>query len=62
MEKIKGYISAPFTPMHEDRSVNLDRIPEFADYYVRNGVDGAFICGTSGEGFLLTLEERKKVG
>ncbi len=61
MEKIKGYISAPFTPMHEDRSVNLDRIPEFADYYVRNGVDGAFICGTSGEGFLLTLEERKKV-
>ena len=61
MDKIKGFISAPFTPMHEDGSVNLPKIKEFADFYVRNGVDGAFICGTSGEGFLLSLDERKKV-
>ena len=51
MEKINGFISAPFTPMQNDGSVNLDKIPEYADYYVRNGVNGAFICGTSGEGF-----------
>ena len=61
MEKINGFISAPFTPMHEDGSVNLDKIPDYADYYVRNGVNGAFICGTSGEGFLLSTEERKGV-
>ena len=61
MDKIKGFISAPFTPMNDDRSVNLDIIQDYSDYYVRNGVDGAFICGTSGEGFLLSLEERKKV-
>jgi N-acetylneuraminate lyase len=61
MDKIKGFISAPFTPMHENGSVNLPKIKEFADFYVRNGVDGAFICGTSGEGFLLSLDERKKV-
>ena len=61
MDKIQGFISAPFTPMNDDRSVNLDKIPAFADFYVRYGVDGAFICGTSGEGFLLSLEERKKV-
>ena len=61
MEKINGFISAPFTPMQNDGSVNLDKIPEYADYYVRNGVNGAFICGTSGEGFLLSSEERKKV-
>jgi N-acetylneuraminate lyase len=61
MDKIKGFISAPFTPMHENGSVNLPKIKEFADFYVRNGVDGAFICGTSGEGFLLSQDERKKV-
>ncbi|MEE9461309.1 MAG: dihydrodipicolinate synthase family protein [Bacteroidales bacterium] len=61
MEKINGFISAPFTPMQNDGSVNLDIIPEYANYYVRNRVNGAFICGTSGEGFLLSSEERKKV-
>ena len=61
MDKIKGFISAPFTPMNDDGAVNLDIIQDYADYYVRNGVDGAFICGTSGEGFLLSMEERKKV-
>ena len=61
MEKINGFISAPFTPMNNDGSVNLDIIPEYAKYYIRNGVNGAFICGTSGEGFLLSSEERKKV-
>ena len=61
MEKINGFISAPFTPMLKDGSVNLDAIPDYADYYVRNGVDGAFICGTSGEGLLLSAEERKKI-
>ncbi len=61
MDKIKGFISAPFTPMHENGSVNLPMVKEFADFYVRNGVDGAFICGTSGEGFLLSQDERKKV-
>lgn len=61
MDKIKGFISAPFTPMHDDRSVNLLKIGDYANFYVRNGVDGAFICGTSGEGLLLSIEERKGV-
>jgi N-acetylneuraminate lyase len=61
MEKINGFISAPFTPMNHDRSLNLKIIPEYAAFYVRNGVNGAFICGTSGEGFLLSPEERKKI-
>jgi N-acetylneuraminate lyase len=61
MEKINGFIAAPFTPMLKDGTLNLDAIPDYADYYVRNKVDGAFVCGTSGEGFLLSREERKKL-
>jgi N-acetylneuraminate lyase len=54
-------IAAPFTPMRGDRSVNLDMIPRQARSLVANGVDGAFICGTTGEGFSLTTEERMQV-
>lgn len=61
MEKINGFIAAPFTPMNQDRSLNLELIQDYAKFYVRNRVDGAFICGTSGEGFLLSVDERMKV-
>ncbi len=58
MERINGYIAAPFTPMMENGELNLDLIPEYATYLKRNGLDGAFICGSTGEGALLTREER----
>lgn len=61
MRKINGFVAAPFTPMHPDGSLNTGLIPEYADFLKRNGLDGAFICGSSGEGALLTLEERKEV-
>ncbi len=61
MKKINGFIAAPFTPMNQDRSLNLELIQDYAKFYVRNRVDGAFICGTSGEGFLLSVDERMKV-
>ena len=61
MKKINGSIAAPFTPMHADGSINYDRIDTYADFLVRNQLDGAFICGSSGEGALLTIEERKKI-
>jgi N-acetylneuraminate lyase len=61
MKKINGSITAPFTPMHEDGSINYDRINDYAEFLVRNKLDGAFICGSSGEGALLTKEERMAV-
>ncbi|MBT6763918.1 MAG: N-acetylneuraminate lyase, partial [Prolixibacteraceae bacterium] len=61
MKKINGYVAAPFTPMKENGDINLDFIPEYADFLIRNGLDGAFICGSSGEGALLTREERMAV-
>ncbi len=58
MKHINGYIAAPFTPMHSNGDLNLDLIPAYADYLIRNGLDGAFVCGSTGEGALLTGEER----
>lgn len=61
MEKIKGLIDAPFTPFHEDGSLNLDPIPEYAALLARNGLKGVFINGSSGEGYMLTEEERMQL-
>ncbi len=61
MKKINGYIVAPFTPMYENGDLNLDLIPEYVKFVKRNGPDGVFVCGSTGEGALLTKEERKAV-
>ena len=61
MEKIKGLIDAPFTPFHEDGSFNLAPIPEYAALLARNGLKGVFINGSSGEGYMLTEEERMQL-
>jgi N-acetylneuraminate lyase len=58
MKKIEGYIAAPFTPMLNNGDLNLDLVPDYADYLLRNGLDGAFVCGSTGEGALLNREER----
>lgn len=61
MEKIHGLINAPFTPFHEDGSLNLEPIPAYAALLARNGLKGVFINGSSGEGYMLTEEERMQL-
>ena len=58
---LQGLIAAPFTPMHADGSLNLDIIPEYYQMLKSNGVTGAFICGSTGEGVSLTKDEKKLV-
>jgi N-acetylneuraminate lyase len=59
-QKTKGLIAAPLTPMRADGSLHLDAVDLYARWLHRNGVVGAFICGTTGEGMSLTLEERRQ--
>lgn len=61
MEKIIGLIDAPFTPFYADGSVNYEPIPAYAALLARNGLKGVFINGSSGEGYMLTEEERMKL-
>ncbi len=61
MEKIKGLINAPFTPFTAEGEVNLAPIPAYAALLARNGLKGVFINGSSGEGYLLTEEERMRL-
>ncbi|MCI7274243.1 dihydrodipicolinate synthase family protein [bacterium] len=61
MEKIIGLIDAPFTPFDEQGNVNLAPIPTYAQLLARNGLKGVFINGSSGEGYMLTEDERKQL-
>ena len=60
-ERIEGLIAAPHTPMDAGGDVCLETIDRQADLLARNGVIGAFVCGTTGEGLSLTLDERRSL-
>ena len=60
-EKLKGLVAAPHTPMHPDGSIHLDQIEKQAALLREEGVAGAFICGTTGEGASLTSDERRQI-
>lgn len=58
IEKFEGLIAAPFTPMNGEGDIMLDIIPEYHDFLVKNGVVGAFINGSTGEGVSLSQKEK----
>lgn len=61
MDKITGLIDAPFTPFYENGEVNYGPIGKYASMLKKNGLKGAFINGSSGEGYMLTEDERMKL-
>lgn len=60
-EKIKGLIVAPFTPFDSKGEVDMGPIADYAAMLQKNGLIGVFINGSSGEGYMLTVEERMKL-
>ncbi len=59
---IKGALAAAVTPFR-DGGAELDEAAfgPLADFLVAGGLDGILAMGTTGEGILLSLEERKRV-
>lgn len=58
---IPGLVAAPFTPFRPDGELALDVVPLQARALSANGVLGAFVCGTTGEGSSMTNDERQRV-
>lgn len=61
INKINGLLVAPFTPFDNKGEVNLSPIEDYAHLLKKNGLVGAFINGSSGEGYLLTVKERMQL-
>src|SRR5699024_12627777 len=54
-------MAAISTPMHADESLHTERLSALVDSYIARGVEGIYCCGSSGEGLLLSVEERQRV-
>ncbi len=59
--RFAGVYSALFTAYDEQGNVSPDRLRRLIDFQLERGLRGAFITGSTGEGLLLTDEERKRV-
>lgn len=54
-------LPAPFTPMHDDGSLNYSPIEALYQHYIQSGLKGIFLNGTTGECMSLSIAEREKL-
>ena len=60
--KLEGVISAILTPFTKNGAkVDYEKACALAIRLADQGVHGIFVCGTTGEGFLMTVEERMRL-
>ena len=56
--RFEGIIPAMLTPYGKDDEVNYDAVGEMASRLVEQGIGGLFVCGSTGEWFVLDQKER----
>ncbi len=59
--KYARLVAATFTPMKESGEVDLSLIAPMTEALLSRGVQGLYVCGSTGEGFSLSSAERKAV-
>jgi dihydrodipicolinate synthase/N-acetylneuraminate lyase len=58
---LHGAIAASVTPLADDgASLDEDAFGPLVEFLAAGGINGLLACGTTGEGILLSLEERKR--
>lgn len=58
VDKIKGIIVPIVTPMNDDESINYEELKNHIDRLIDAGAHGIFPCGTNGEAYILSNEEK----
>ncbi len=62
MGALRGALAAAVTPLRDGgRSVDEEAIPGYVGFLATAGLDGVLALGTTGEGILFSVEERKRV-
>ena len=59
--KFKGVFSALLTPYTADGKINGGSVKKIVDMNLSKGINGFYVGGSTGEGMLLTVEERKEL-
>jgi dihydrodipicolinate synthase/N-acetylneuraminate lyase len=58
---LRGTLAAAVTPLREEgAALDEDAFTPYVDFLVEGGLDGILALGTTGEGILLSTEERKR--
>jgi dihydrodipicolinate synthase/N-acetylneuraminate lyase len=59
---LKGAIAAAVTPLTDGGSaIDEDAVGPLSRFLAEGGIDGVLACGTTGEGILLSVDERRRV-
>ena len=57
----KGIYTALLTPFDKNDKINRTELEKLIRHNLKMGVKGFYVCGSTGEAFLLTTDERKEV-
>lgn len=61
LNKLRGVFCALNAIYDENDNIDTDKMKQLVKVYKDRGVKGVYVCGSTGEGFLLSMDERKKV-
>lgn len=61
LEQFKGITVALYACFDEEGNVSKERTKKLCRHYKEKGVNGLYVCGSSGEGFLLSTKERMEI-
>lgn len=59
LKDIKGVIVALVTPFDQDENVDLKRTENLVEFMISKKADALYVAGSTGEGFLMDIQERK---
>lgn len=59
--KFKGIMPALVTPLDENENINVNTLKRLMNDLIKQGADGFYVGGATGEGYALKPEERKKL-
>ena len=60
-QKLSGVMPAFVTPFDEKANVSTQAIGKLVEYFLSKKVDGLYVCGSTGQGLWMSIEERKLV-
>src|SRR5881275_2674609 len=59
---LRGAIAAALTPLvGGGAQIDEEAIPPYVDFLASHGIDGILVLGTTGEGVLFDLDERRRI-
>jgi len=61
MNRIEGLIAAAYPPLDQEGNLNVNAIGPYAEFLVKNKVNGVFLNGSTGDFVAMSLRERKLI-